>query len=339
MATPSSSIERRANLVPNVDAASIPLSGTSGQGGAYPRLAYLADGSLLGSYTTTVSNGDHQLVVTKSTDGGKSFSQLGSIATQPGDLDNAFLLQLANGHVIASARNHDDTYWRITAYLSTNQGQDWAWLSDIDVREKAAEGEPLNGLWEPFFRLAHDGSLQVYYAAENSQDDQDILMKTSTDDGLSWSDASTVAGELTDGRDGMPGCTDFDDGTGTKLMCVFETTEGLGRMNVKSVVSTDDGKNWGSRSPVYWSAEGTHASAPQVVTTTDGALVVSIMTNEDDGTETEVFKILTSPPAVTGTWGNKATVMNGAWPGLFALTDGTVLGCAGGAECHSISFS
>ena len=51
-----------------------------------------------------------------------------------------------------------------------------------------------------------DGSLQVYYASENSSTDQDILMKSSTDGGATWSAESTVAGGTTTGRDGMPGC-------------------------------------------------------------------------------------------------------------------------------------
>ena len=52
-----------------------------------------------------------------------------------------------------------------------------------------------------------DGSLQLYYAAENNDDDQDILMQSSTDNGLSWSTPPvTVAGRTTMGRDGMPGC-------------------------------------------------------------------------------------------------------------------------------------
>ena len=45
---------------------------------------------------------------------------------------------------------------------------------------------------------------------------------------------------------------DFNDGA-SKLMCVFETTEGRtgGTFQVKSVVSTDEGTNWGQRSPVH----------------------------------------------------------------------------------------
>ena len=47
--------------------------------------------------------------------------------------------------------------------------------------------------------------MQVYYASENNNDDQDILMQTSTDGGQSWGNPSTVAGATTNGRDGMPG--------------------------------------------------------------------------------------------------------------------------------------
>ena len=53
------------------------------------------------------SGGNKTLTVTRSTDGGQTFSAWGTIATAPGDLDNAFLLQLANGNVVAAFRNHD----------------------------------------------------------------------------------------------------------------------------------------------------------------------------------------------------------------------------------------
>ena len=52
-----------------------------------------------------------------------------------------------------------------------------------------------------------DGSLQVYYASENANNDQDILMQSSRDGGQTWSAPTTVAGGTTTGRDGMPGCT------------------------------------------------------------------------------------------------------------------------------------
>ena len=77
-------------------------------------------------------------------------------------------------------------------------------------------------------------------------------MRTSTDNGTSWSkEAITVSGGTTIGRDGMPGCTSFP-GNPSKVLCVFETTEGTGSLfTVKSVVSNNDGATWGERSQVY----------------------------------------------------------------------------------------
>ena len=76
-------------------------------------------------------------------------------------------------------------------------------------------------------------------------------MRTSTDNGASWSEATTVSGGTTIGRDGMPGCTSFP-GNPSKVLCVFETTEGTAPLfTVKSVLSDNDGVAWGERSQVY----------------------------------------------------------------------------------------
>lgn len=51
----------------------------------------------------------------------------------------------------------------------------------------------------------------------------------------------------------MPACTDFvgaSDGA-SKVLCVFETTEGTGTFTVKSVLSTNDGVSFAERSQVY----------------------------------------------------------------------------------------
>jgi hypothetical protein len=68
-------------------------------------------------------------------------------------------------------------------------------------------------------------------------------MVTSTNSGATWSAPITVAGGTTTGRDGMPGCANLP-GQPTQVMCVFETTEGLGRLSIKSVLSVDDGGTW-----------------------------------------------------------------------------------------------
>ena len=55
------------------------------------------------------------------------------------------------------------------------------------------------------------------------------------------------------------------------------------------------------------------------------------------------FKIITSVASDPAVWGQKTKVsgVQSSWPGLLALSDGTVMGCSahGGVNCHSISFS
>ncbi|KAH8913831.1 glycoside hydrolase family 93 protein [Atractiella rhizophila] len=342
--TPSHLVKRAA-LVPHVNAAAINLNPAGG--GTYPRLTTLSDGSILAVFT--YFQGDtHILTVTKSTNGGSSFVTWGTIASQTNDLDNPHLVQLRDGSILATFRNNDKvngaySYYRITACRSTDGGKTWSFVSH--VAERAASG--VNGLWEPFGRVANDGSIQVYYASENNANDQDILVKTSTNGGSSWSGPVTVAGGSTTGRDGMPGVAKFNDGA-EKLMCVFETTEGTGTFTIKSVVSADDGKTWGVRSQVYRpTGTNNNAGAPQIVQKPDNSLVVSFMTDEDTSLHNWVqganMKIVTGGPVATGAWGNKVTVsgVQSSWPGLLAKSDGTVLGCAdnGGAKCHSITFS
>ena len=85
------------------------------------------------------------------------------------------------------------------------------------------------------------------------------------------------------------------------------------------------------------------------MTTTDGNLVVSFMTDEDTSAQNwpnsgVAFKIVTGPPVATGNWGHKTTVTSpqSAWPGLYAKSDGSVLGCAGapaGLICKDITFT
>ena len=267
----ASLLNRRAAIQPSVDPTAIPLSPTGG--GTYPRLA-IVQGGILAAYKV-LDNGVSTLLISKSTDGGKSYSAWGSVTSGTANIDNPDLIQLPNGHIVCTYRNHDlnssgdFVFYRITASVSTDGGRTWSFLSQVDQRP--ASKVTKNGIWvwwnswfqlqaivteprylqEPFNRISTTNALQVYYASENSNIDQDILMRTSTDNGASWSKPITVAGGTTVGRDGMPGCTSFPRNP-SKVLCVFETTQGTGSLfTVKSVVSNDDGATWGERSQVY----------------------------------------------------------------------------------------
>ncbi|KXN84070.1 hypothetical protein AN958_00485 [Leucoagaricus sp. SymC.cos] len=342
----SAALSRRAAINPNVDGNAIQVN--PGRGGTYPRLTTLQDGSIL-AVVTAFSGDTHILTITRSTDGGNSFQFWGTVTQATNDLDNGHLVQLPNGDIICTFRNNDKngstyTFYRITACISHDNGRTWSFLSQVDQR--AANG--VNGLWEPFGRISESGALQVYYSSENNAGDQDILMRSSTDGGLTWSGVTIVAGGSTTGRDGMPGCADFTTNGQAKVMCVFETTEGLGRFNVKSVVSNDDGNTWGERAQVYIATgDNNNAGAPQIIATTGGALVVSFMTDEDTSLHQWVngadMKIVTSDFIGPANWGHKVNVsgVQSNWPSLLAKTDGGALGCAdhGGAICHQIRFS
>lgn len=147
---------RRVPLQPTVDPTAIPLSPTGG--GTYPRLANVR-GAILAVYTAF--DGDtHILTISRSTDGGKTFSAWGTVASGTGDLDNPDLIQLSNGNIICTFRNHDKnssgdyTFYRITATLSTDGGKSWTYLSQVDQRAANAAGR--NGLWVSHLILTLD---------------------------------------------------------------------------------------------------------------------------------------------------------------------------------------
>jgi hypothetical protein len=145
------SLVKRGSLLPNVNPAVISLSPQGG--GTYPRLTTLSDGSIL-SVFTFFQGSTRILTVTKSTDGGQTFGAWGTVASQTNDCDNPNIIELPDGSLIATFRNHDlnssgvYTFYRITACKSTDGGRTWAFISQVNQR--AAEG--VNGLWVRVFR-------------------------------------------------------------------------------------------------------------------------------------------------------------------------------------------
>ncbi|KAJ7460738.1 glycoside hydrolase family 93 protein [Mycena latifolia] len=327
-------IDRRANnLVPTVSPTDTIIDPAGG--GTYPRLAHLKDGSVLATFTQ-FGGGKSTLTVTRSTDGARAFSAWGTITSGTSninDLDNTYVAQLANGDIVATFRNHDKTtagaytFFRITASISHDNGKTWAFLSQVDTR--TAQG--VNGLWEPFMRIAAGGALQVYYAAENTGNDQDVLMRSSTDGGKTWTH-----------NDCRRWCHDW----ARRDAGVHGLHSGRGGAT-SSVVSKDDGATWGERSQAFVpTGSQNNAGAPSVVTTTGGTLVVSFMTDEDtQWVKGASMKILTSLSTDPPVWGQKTTVLGDGslWPSMFFRVDGsnTAVGCADtkGVRCRSISFA
>ncbi|KAI0855008.1 glycoside hydrolase family 93 protein [Xylaria cubensis] len=289
--------------------------------GVYIR-ATAVNGGLIAGYAAQDGT-QHVLRTAKSTNGGVSWFHQGEVYRADStnfDIDNAFPLSLPSGRILFAYRNHDRpngqyTYYRITISYSDDGGVTFQYLST--PAQRAASG--VNGLWEPFLRIARDGSLQCYYSAENASNDQDGLMQQSTDGGYTWSSPITVSGAGVTSRDGMIGVAPID-GNGN-LIAVFENTES-GRFSIDSVLSHDDGRSWGQRARVYTASNGGEAVAPQVINV-GGTLVASFNTDEsigDTGAINGQMKVVTSTNGGQ-TWG-PSTVTGQAsshWPGLFTL--------------------
>jgi len=145
-------------------------------------------------------------------------------------------------------------------------------------------------------------------------------MRTSTDDGATWSDSNTISGRTVIARDGMLGIATLDNESA--LIAIFETTE-YGRFMVSRVISHDGGSTWGEHADMYVPADGKQAGVPQIVNV-GGTLVASSMTNEDGpnrpGAIDGAAKILASMDS-KNTWNNKFTLFppRSNWPGLALL--------------------
>ena len=343
LAFPHQIRSKDAGVVPTLAGGQSPIGA-----GTYPRANFLADGSII-SARTAFANGDSIITLARSTDGGATWSDIGTAAQGPTattDIDNPYVLQLPSGRVLVAYRNHvrqdATTYssFAISISYSDDNGATWKYLAD-----PASDPGPVNGNWEPFLRNAADGSLQIYYSRENSADDQDNLMRTSTDGGATWSAATTVSGaESDDQRDGMVGVTAVD---GSNLIAVFET-KANGLFTINTVTSADDGATWGNRHSVY-TPTGTdnNAGSPQVANV-GGTLVASFATDEDTSMhdwspspQGADCKVVTSGDG-GATWGNKLTIspVQSVWPGLLTLDDSNVLSLAdhNGAATQKITL-
>jgi hypothetical protein len=181
--------------------------------GAYARVSRMKDNSLIAGYVNFDRiNGEPWKILRTSIsrDWGRSWQELGEVYRAPertAELDNAFPLELPwNGRVLFAYRFHDRapdgsiSKFRISISTSTNGGRHFDPWSDVDVRDHNG----VNGLWEPFLRIANDQrTIQCYYSAEVDSGKQQSFMKESTDDGKTWSGPILVSNDQS--RDGMLG--------------------------------------------------------------------------------------------------------------------------------------
>ncbi|KAE8154821.1 putative BNR/Asp-box repeat protein [Aspergillus avenaceus] len=313
--------------------------------GTYPRITRVGDNSLLASYTR-FENGTRVLGVTRSTDG-HHFEPWGEITRGAGDVDNAFILEIAPGTVLAAFRNHDlgdhgPTHFRITVCRSTDGGRSWHFLS------QAAEKTPPHGIWEPFMRLGRGGEVQLTYSLEFAHNNQSTIMVRSHDGGATWSQPHCLHGDCDTRRDGMNGIAATWDNGREALVMVFETTT-YGTFNLEALVSYDDGHSWDGRHQVYTPARGHNAGAPQIASFADGSLAVIFMTDEDHSevqwTRNASIKVVFGSPPQNGQihWSRPQVLCphTSHWPGIATVAPQMLLAtfeCDGKPKAKAITL-
>ncbi|RAH46577.1 sialidase family protein [Aspergillus brunneoviolaceus CBS 621.78] len=311
---------------------------SNGNGGTYPRLARLSDGSLLSSFTRFPGDGARVLVVARSTDGHK-FEDIGEVTRGTGDTDNLFLLEVAPSVVLGAFRNHDHdssgrvTHFRITVCRSHDGGRTWQFASQ--AAEKS--GDDGLGIWEPFMRMGSGGEVQLTYSQEFAPNNQCTMLVTSTDQGRTWSEPRCLHGKDDHRRDGMNGIArTFDADLGKEVLVMVFETNTKGPMQIEALISDDDGESWGRRHVVYSPHDGHrhNAGAPQIASFADGSLAVVFMTDEDhdqvDWVKNASIKAVFAPPPRGGEirWDQTSTSIcadSSHWPGVFALDGHTLL--------------
>lgn len=292
--------------------------------GDYPRVTKLDDSTFLGTLGSTNIQAFHSSDGSSWTPSGRVVS--GDAKTQ--DISNGFPYERPDGTYIVAYRNHGqdgdpNKVWRIT--ISQYNGRQWTWLADPVVNKNNGVQ---NGNWEPFLRTAPDGkTIQLFYSHELNNNLQKNYMRTSSDNGKTWSDPITVCDPERDGegnrRDGMIGVAQYDDNQ--HLIAVFESLNGDDTY-IGSVESTDGGQTWGTRQHVLDPADGYKVGAPQIVKVGSN-FIVSFFCNRDQGNfdYSNLEGRLIHRPTDGNSW-DEGTMVTAAgasspWNGLTAIDD------------------
>lgn len=272
----------------------------------------------------------------RSVDGGKDWNFISEVFNLKNEIEkrrekeevtNAFPLQLPGGRVLVAFRHH--TYYknkegkiiriiyRIEVYYSDNFGKEWHFLSKF-------QGE--TPIWEPFlFKASKNSPLQMYYAREIENYEQDIVMRESYDDGETWGEPRVVS-HTAGRRDGMPSVIELSRGT---IFVVFESlsvnSDDEHPALVVSVISRDGGKSWGEKRVIVSPRGKGNAYAP-FATRVGTMALVTYMFSESGETWPENCSLNIAlsgadPTAEGIEWGT-ATLTEDCkiWPAVFSFS-------------------
>lgn len=259
---------------------------TSGES-YFGRGTRLSDGSLVLTYGQDINN-NHTVQTEISNDDGKTWQALGEIISTPfidgvGDVvGTPNIAVLPSGTLLAVYRNIElDGTFRLQASASVDGGRTWAASGDIDV---STDGN-VRGT-QPTLIVNSKGQVQVYYTKTKNaaSSERIVVMKTSTDEGKTWS-SQTIVAIRSVGNSGFPAPVRLKDGS---ILVVFDSfrSDNDSHLVIRSVQSNNDGLSWSSPKDVYIPANGDKsAQSPQILLLPDGRPIVMFMTNEDNGAD------------------------------------------------------
>ena len=169
--------------------------------GCYARVIRLRNNELLCCYEF-----NRQCWLKRSSDNMLSWDRGAQVTTYAkGKAANPELIQLQNGRVMLCYNERPDdatAHFTICAVFSDDNGVSWSGRMQLFE----AGTSRLDGCWEPAALQYPDGEIQVFFANEAQytyNNDQEISMLSSKDNGVSWQPPVTVA-YRSEARDGMP---------------------------------------------------------------------------------------------------------------------------------------
>ena len=178
----------------------VPLSPPSG----YGRLIELQDGRLL-MMGTAWSRG---IEVTYSSDSGDHWTSPQTVIRHPDkyELCNPDFVQLPDGTILLGLNYRpvepysEDRPFTIGVLRSEDNGLTWSKMTRVHTASHLGQ----DGCWEPAFLLLPSGEIHCYFSLElEGNNDQQIMLSRSYDNGLSWTPAQRVSYRQGH-RDGMP---------------------------------------------------------------------------------------------------------------------------------------
>lgn len=255
--------------------------------GGYCRLTRLSNSTVLVTYNNVVKH---------SADNGKTWGEAIEVfkswtAEKDGkqtkvNIANLEIVELASGRLVAGC-NYRPVEAEITPFaiaVATSEDKGLTWSEPQVIYE--AQPRFIDGCWEPAFLQLPSGELQCYFANEGpytESSEQQISRLSSTDDGATWGDFTTVS--FREGRrDGMPVPILYND----EILVSIEDNK-IGEFKpyiVKSSLSDNFSEPVLADSPNRYSALKTpladtvYAGAPYIVAMPTGEVVLSYQTTE-----------------------------------------------------------